>query len=253
MSFWAATVITNLLTSLPVVGQKLIVYAHGAFSVQGATLNRFFVLHYLLAIVVIILVIYHLAVLHKEGSSNPFGPLKEIEKLHFYYYFVFKDLFFFFLVCLYLFFIVFLHPNNFNHPDNFNEANPLITPTHIVPEWYFLPFYAILRAIPNKLLGVIAMLFAIVCLFSLPFLAKFDYYNFNFSDSGYKLFFFGLLFSFLVLGYLGAMPAVAPFVSMSQRFTAFYFILFFLPLLLSPAGRAWRAVLKYFQIDKNIY
>jgi len=134
MSYWAATVITNLITSLPVVGQKLIIYAHGAFSVQGATLNRFFVLHYLLAIVVLIVIVAHIAALHSAGSTNPASSTMAVERAHFYYYFVYKDLFFFFGVCFVLCAISLLYPNAFNHSDNFNEANPLVTPTHIVPE-----------------------------------------------------------------------------------------------------------------------
>jgi len=137
MSFWAATVITNLITSIPVIGQKLIIFVHGAFSVQGATLNRFFVLHYLFAIIVFILIILHIASLHSAGSSNPAARVVGVEKAHFYYYFVYKDLFLFFATCLVLCFIVFLKPNIFNHSDNFIEANALVTPTHIVPEWYF--------------------------------------------------------------------------------------------------------------------
>jgi len=134
MSFWAATVITNLITSLPVIGQKLIIYAHGAFSVQGATLNRFFVLHYLFALVVLVIIVMHIAALHGAGSTNPASRTAAIERAHFYYYFVYKDLFFFFGVCSVLCVVAFLYPNVFNHSDNFNEANALVTPTHIVPE-----------------------------------------------------------------------------------------------------------------------
>lgn len=126
--------ITNLLTSIPFIGKKLVVLAHGAFSVQGATLNRFFVLHYLAAIVVLILIVFHIALLHSEGSSQPKGRLVSMEKIYFYYYFVYKDIFFFLIFCLFLCYVSFLHPNMYNHSDNFNEANPLVTPTHIVPE-----------------------------------------------------------------------------------------------------------------------
>ena len=134
MSFWAATVITNLITSIPVIGVKLIVYVHGAFSVQGATLNRFFVAHYLVAIVVLILVILHIIFLHREGSSNQIGRVLGLERTHFYYYYFYKDLFFFFVVALFLIFVSLMHPNAFNHADNFIEANSLSTPAHIVPE-----------------------------------------------------------------------------------------------------------------------
>jgi quinol-cytochrome oxidoreductase complex cytochrome b subunit len=134
MSFWAATVITNLITSVPVIGAKLIIFVHGAFSVQGATLNRFFVLHYLLAIIVLVIIILHVSSLHAAGSTNPSSKIIGVEKTHFFYYFVYKDIFLFFAACLVLCFVVFLKPNVFNHPDNFIEANALVTPTHIVPE-----------------------------------------------------------------------------------------------------------------------
>lgn len=229
MSFWAATVITNLLTSLPVIGQKLIIYAHGAFSVQGATLNRFFVLHFLFAIVILLLIIVHIAFLHKEGSSNPYSRLTSVEKEQFYYYFVYKDLAFFFTICLVLSIVVFLYPNAFNHPDNFNEANPLVTPTHIVPEWYFLPFYAILRAVPNKLLGVAAMGLSIVVLFLLP-LSKMSFSWYNVSNAVLEGFFYIFVFCFVMLGYLGSMPAEAPYVAVSQFMTVLYFILCSVPI-----------------------
>lgn len=240
MSFWAATVITNLVTSIPVIGQKLIVYIHGAFSVQGATLNRFFVLHFLMALLVLLLIVLHIVLLHSHGSNNPTTRLTLIEKTHFYYYFVYKDLFFFLIVCLFLTIYVFLYPNAFNHPDNFIEADPLVTPAHIVPEWYFLPFYAILRAIPNKLMGVLAMLASLLVLFILPFITKVDFGSFNRFDKLLDVFFFGLLFCYMMLGYLGSMPAEAPYVAMSQFFTALYFALFLIPVFGSKAANIYK-------------
>lgn len=230
MSFWAATVITNLVTSIPVVGQKLIVLIHGAFSVQDATLNRFFVLHYLLALVTLAVIIVHIFLLHSEGSTNPAGRLVGLEKAEFYYYFAYKDLQFFAAAALMLVTLALLYPNALNHPDNFIEANPLVTPSHIVPEWYFLPFYAILRAIPNKLFGVVAMLLSLAALASLPAIVKPSVdVNDDAVATVLELFFYGILFSLLILGYLGSMPAAAPYVAMSQFFTAFYFLLFLIP------------------------
>lgn len=179
---------------------------------------------------VLVIIILHLAYLHSEGSSNPVARLSVLEKSHFYYYYSYKDLYFFLVTIFFLFLTVFLFPNVFNHPDNFNEANPLVTPSHIVPEWYFLPFYAISRAIPNKLLGVLAMLLSIIFLFVLPFLSKIsNLIESNFQNLILSLFFYILLLCFLVLGYLGSMPAEAPYVFMSQFFTALYFFNFTLP------------------------
>ena len=170
MSFWGATVITNLFSAIPVVGGSIVEWLWGGFSVDNATLNRFFSLHYLLPFVIVALVIAHLAVLHDEGSNNPISVDKTVDTVSFYPYFYVKDLFFFFFfLSLFLFFITF-HPNVLGHSDNYIPANALVTPAHIVPEWYFLPFYAVLRSIPDKLLGVIAMFLAIVALALLPFL-----------------------------------------------------------------------------------
>jgi len=227
MSFWAATVITNLITSVPFIGQKIIVYVHGAFSVQGATLSRFFIFHYLAALILLVLIFIHIALLHKDGSFNPAGRGLLGPKVNFMYFFYYKDMFFFFAVLLALFYYALLFPNSLNHPDNFIEANPLVTPTHIVPEWYFLPFYAILRAIPNKLFGVLAMIAAIACLFALPFSKRVGFLGFSLTGVIFELYFYCFLFCYAVLGYLGSMPAEAPYVYAAQLFTVFYFLLFF--------------------------
>jgi quinol-cytochrome oxidoreductase complex cytochrome b subunit len=169
MSFWGATVITNLFTALPYVGESITHWLWGGFSIGNATLNRFFSLHYLLPFLIAGLVIVHLALLHIEGSNNPLGVCTHLDNIPFYPYFYLKDLFG--AICFFIVFafLVFFEPNYLGHPDNYIRANALLTPTHIVPEWYFLPFYAILRAVPDKSQGVLAMALSLAIYFVLPF------------------------------------------------------------------------------------
>jgi quinol-cytochrome oxidoreductase complex cytochrome b subunit len=170
MSFWGATVITNLFSAVPLAGHLIVEWLWGGFSVSNATLNRFYSLHYLMPFVIVGLVASHLALLHAEGSNNPLGINSNVELIPFYPYFYVKDLFsFLILVSLFSFFIFFM-PNLLGHSDNYIPANSLSTPAHIVPEWYFLPFYAILRSIPDKLGGVVAMISSILILMLLPIL-----------------------------------------------------------------------------------
>jgi len=169
MSFWGATVITNLFSAIPYVGESISFWLWGGFSVDNATLNRFFSLHYLLPFLISGLALVHLALLHLEGSSNPLGVCTKVDKVSFYPYFVLKDLFGFFLFLLVFAYFLFFEPNLMGHPDNYIRANALVTPTHIVPEWYFLPFYAILRSIPDKLGGVACMGLALVIFFFFTF------------------------------------------------------------------------------------
>jgi len=159
MSFWGATVITSLVTVIPVVGEDIVNWIWGGFSVGNPTLMRFFVIHYLLPFIILALVLVHILILHTEGSSNPLNFDKKNEKITFYPYFYFKDFFGLLILVFSIIYIISYMPNLFNHADNYIKANPLSTPAHIVPEWYFLPYYAILRAIANKSIGII--LFAI--------------------------------------------------------------------------------------------
>jgi quinol-cytochrome oxidoreductase complex cytochrome b subunit len=171
MSFWGATVITNLFSAIPAVGNSIVTLLWGGFSVDNPTLNRFFSLHYLLPFVIVGLVIVHIWALHIPGSNNPLGiETKAADKIPFHPYYTAKDAFGLGAFILFYFAVVFWAPNVLGEPDNYIQANPLVTPPHIVPEWYFLPFYAILRAIPNKLLGVLAMFGSILILFVLPWL-----------------------------------------------------------------------------------
>lgn len=223
MSFWGATVITNLFSAIPFVGPSIVDWLWGGFSVSNATLNRFFSLHYLMPFVIAGLVIIHLSLLHKDGSNNPLGINTNVQTIAFYPYFYVKDLFAFLILVLSLGIIVIYYPNSLGHPDNYIPANPMSTPAHIVPEWYFLPFYAILRSIPDKLGGVVAMISAILVLIALPFM------NTSKVRSGYFRPLFGLAYWFLVsdfllLGWIGQKPVESPFIEVGQVATAFYFI-----------------------------
>ncbi len=169
MSFWGATVITSLASAIPVVGDNLVTWLWGGLSVDLATLNRFFSLHYLLPVIILGSSIVHIGTLHHYGSSNPLGIAKPVDAGAFFTYFILKDLVLWLDYAIFFAIFVFLAPNMLGHPDNSIEANPLVTPAHIVPEWYFLAIYAILRSIPNKLAGVITVLLVFVTLVAVPF------------------------------------------------------------------------------------
>lgn len=170
MSFWAATVITNLLSAIPYLGEDIVRWVWGGFSVSNATLNRFFSLHYLLPFILIVLAIVHLIALHEDGSNNPIGVNSDADKIPFHYYYVLKDFFGLVVLGVVLSMVVFFFPYILGDAENFKQANPLVTPVHIKPEWYFLFVYAILRSIPNKLGGVVALLLSLVVLLFLPHL-----------------------------------------------------------------------------------
>lgn len=236
MSFWGATVITNLFSAIPLVGENIVTWLWGGFSVDNATLNRFFALHYLLPFIIFALVFLHLVALHSSKSNNPLGiDVKgPQDTLPFTPYYTVKDLFGLGVFLLVYLAFVFFSPNFFGEPDNYIKANPMVTPPHIVPEWYFLPFYAILRAItfdlfwgliPAKLLGVCAMFGAIVVLLFLPWLDRSPVRSARFRPI-YRQFFWIFLLDCLVLGYVGANPPEGWFVIMGQIATAYYFIHF---------------------------
>ncbi len=241
MSFWGATVITNLFSAIPIFGEGIVTWLWGGFSVDNPTLARFFSLHYLLPFVIVGVVVLHVLALHQFGSNNPLGIDRKSPKdsIPFHPYYTVKDLFGLgvFLIAFAAF--VFYFPNVLGHPDNYIEADPLVTPAHIVPEWYFLPFYAILRAItfdilfiPAKLGGVIAMFGAIAVLFILPWLDRSPVRSARFRPI-YKWFFWILLADCVLLGYLGAKPAEGTYVVLALLGTIYYFFhfLILLPLL----------------------
>jgi quinol-cytochrome oxidoreductase complex cytochrome b subunit len=222
MSFWGATVITNLFSAIPVVGESIVQWLWGGFSVDNATLNRFFSLHYLLPFAIAGLALVHLVLLHQNGSTNPLGIESNVDKISFYPYFYVKDLLgFVTLMALFTFFVYF-QPNTLGHPDNYIPANPMVTPAHIVPEWYFLPFYAVLRSIPDKLGGVLAMGGAIVMILIMPWLNTSEVRSSAFRPIYRKLFWF-LLADFLILGWIGQNEVETPYVEVGQLSTIIYF------------------------------
>ena len=234
MSFWGATVITNLFSAIPLVGDGIVTWLWGGFSVDNPTLSRFFALHYLMPFLIVGVVILHIIALHRFGSNNPLGidVSGKQDTIPFHPYYTSKDLFGAMVFLTIFASAIFFYPNYLGHPDNYIPANPLQTPAHIVPEWYFLPFYAILRAIPDKLGGVLFMFGAIAVLFVLPWLDRSPVRSGRFRPL-FKVFFWLLLADCVLLGYLGGKPAEGIYVTLSRLATAYYFIHFLviLPLL----------------------
>jgi quinol-cytochrome oxidoreductase complex cytochrome b subunit len=232
MSFWGATVITNLFSAIPFVGGSIVEWLWGGFSVDNATLNRFFSLHYLMPFVIAGITVVHLSLLHREGSNNPLGINTNVETIPFYPYFYVKDLLSFFILLAMFSFFLFFFPNALGHSDNYIPANPLVTPPHIVPEWYFLPFYAILRSIPDKLGGVVAMVSAIIALMFLPFINTSEVRSSKFRPI-FGVFYWFLFFDFILLGWIGQNPVETPYIEIGMFATAFYFLslLIFIPLI----------------------
>ena len=233
MSFWGATVITNLFSAVPLVGESIVTWLWGGFSVDQPTLNRFYSLHYLLPFVIFGVVFVHLWALHHNKSNNPLGiDIKgPQDTIPFHPYYTVKDLYGMGVFGIIFAITLFFAPNFLGHPDNYTPANPLVTPPHIVPEWYFLPFYAILRAIPDKLLGVIAMFAAILILFVLPWLDTSKVRSARFRPV-YKMLFWAFLIDCIVLGYVGGKPPEGVFIVFGRLATAFYFLFFLtLPLI----------------------
>jgi len=225
MSLWGATVITNLLSAIPVFGQDLVELIWGGFSVNNATLNRFFSLHYILPFVLAALVVAHLIALHLHGSNNPNGVTGHSDRYAFHPYFIFKDLVTIFAFLLVLSIFVFFYPNTMGHSDNYIPANPMVTPASIVPEWYLLPFYAILRSIPNKLLGVVAMFGSLLILLILP-LTDLSRIRSNQFRPAMKLAFWYFVVNFFILMWIGSQHPATPFLEIGQISTAFYFLWF---------------------------
>lgn len=235
MSFWGATVITNLFSAIPVVGESIVQWLWGGFSVDNPTLNRFFVLHFLMPFLIVGIVLVHLMALHTTGSNNPSGvPMKsKKDSIPFHPYFTIKDMVGFVVFFLIFGYFLFFYPNSLGHPDNYIPANPLVTPPHIVPEWYFLPFYAILRAVPDKLGGVLMMFGAIILLFFLPYLDKSKVRSGAYRPL-FKKFFYVFVINFVFLGWLGKSPAEGWYIWASRFATMYYYAYFLLILPILP-------------------
>nr|WOR80990.1 cytochrome b [Allanaspides hickmani] len=227
MSFWGATVITNLLSAIPYIGTKMVQWLWGGFAIENATLTRFFTFHFLFPFIIAALALIHILFLHQTGSNNPLGILFQSDKISFHPYFSFKDIagFFIFFICLTL--LSLLAPYLLGDPDNFIPANPLVTPPHIQPEWYFLFAYAILRSIPNKLGGVIALVLSIAILFILPFVNLMKFRSLTFYPLN-KFLFWTLITILILLTWIGARPVETPYILTGQIITIIYFTIYFI-------------------------
>nr|WNH21828.1 cytochrome b [Bathygobius curacao] len=225
MSFWGATVITNLLSAVPYVGTTLVQWIWGGFSVDHATLTRFFAFHFLLPFVILGATVLHLLFLHETGSNNPTGLNSDADKVPFHPYFSYKDLLGFSIMLLALSSLALFSPNYLGDPDNFIPANPLVTPPHIKPEWYFLFAYAILRSIPNKLGGVLALLASILVLLLVPFLHTSKLRALTFRPISQCLFWL-LVADVMILTWIGGMPVEDPYIAIGQVASVLYFSIF---------------------------
>nr|YP_009995348.1 cytochrome b [Ochthebius deletus]QNP09751.1 cytochrome b [Ochthebius deletus] len=225
MSFWGATVITNLLSAIPYLGMEIVQWLWGGFAVDNATLTRFFTLHFLMPFIIAALVMIHLLFLHQTGSNNPLGTNSNIDKIPFHPYFSYKDIFGFIVMLTFLILLTLINPYMLGDPDNFIPANPLVTPVHIQPEWYFLFAYAILRSIPNKLGGVIALVMSIAILLFLPFMNNKKFQTNSFYPLNKILFWF-LTTVVILLTWIGARPVEDPYILIGQMLTIIYFMMY---------------------------
>nr|QJF46462.1 cytochrome b [Hydrelia parvulata] len=222
MSFWGATVITNLLSAIPYLGTMLVNWIWGGFAIDNATLTRFYTFHFLLPFILMMMMMIHLLFLHQTGSNNPLGINSNLDKIPFHPYYTFKDLIGFITMMFLLIMLTLINPYLLGDPDNFIPANPLVTPVHIQPEWYFLFAYAILRSIPNKLGGVIALMMSILILIILPFTSNKKIQGIQFYPLNQFLF-WSMVVVVILLTWIGARPVEVPYIMTGQILTVLYF------------------------------
>lgn len=239
ISFWGATVITNLVSAIPYLGTTIVQWLWGGFAVDNATLTRFFALHFIIPFIVAAIIIIHLLFLHQTGSNNPIGLNRNIDKIPFHPYFSFKDLVGFIIIIITLIILTLFNPYILGDPENFTPANPLVTPIHIQPEWYFLFAYAILRSIPNKLGGVIALIISIAILFILPFTEKKKFQRTQFYPIN-KILFWIIVSTIIILTWIGARPVEDPYILTGQILTIIYFTYFIINPLIS---KIWEIII----------
>nr|WPV76834.1 cytochrome b [Phlebotomus chinensis] len=241
MSFWGATVITNLLSAIPYLGNMMVQWIWGGFAVDNATLTRFFTFHFLFPFIIAAMTMIHLLFLHQTGSNNPLGLNSDSDKIPFHPYFSFKDLIGFIIMMMILFILSIMAPYYLGDPDNFIPANPLVTPPHIQPEWYFLFAYAILRSIPNKLGGVIALVMSIAILFILPILHMNKFQGLQFYPMN-QILFWCMVTIIILLTWIGARPVEDPYVLTGQILTILYFSYYMMNPLMS---KIWDKLLNH--------
>nr|YP_009489632.2 cytochrome b [Mimoides lysithous] len=247
MSFWGATVITNLLSAIPYLGTMLVNWIWGGFAVDNATLTRFYSFHFLFPFIILMLTMIHLLFLHQTGSNNPLGINSNLDKIPFHPFFTFKDLIGFIIILFMLILLTLTNPYMLGDPDNFIPANPLVTPPHIQPEWYFLFAYAILRSIPNKLGGVIALFMSIFILIILPFSFNKKIQGIQFYPLNQMMFWF-MFMTIILLTWIGARPVENPYIITGQLLTILYFSYFILNPMISTY---WDNLIFYNKYNNN--
>nr|ANS72684.1 cytochrome b [Globospongicola spinulatus] len=240
MSFWGATVITNLFSAIPYMGNLLVMWLWGGYALSNATLTRFFTFHFMLPFLIITMTLIHILFLHQTGSNNPLGISTQIDKIPFHPYFIYKDIIGFMIMTMSLVLLTLWNPYLLGDPDNFIPANPLITPPHIQPEWYFLFAYAILRSIPNKLGGVIALIMSIAILFVLPFTHQANFRSLTFYPIN-QIMFWSMISIVILLTWIGARPVEDPYILTGQILTILYFLYYMLNPFLTMT---WDSLLK---------
>jgi ubiquinol-cytochrome c reductase cytochrome b/c1 subunit len=248
MSFWGAMVITNLLGAIPLIGGDIVYLLWVGFSIGNATLQRFYSLHFTLPFVIFMLTYVHFALLHEYGSNNPLGIPVATDNIPFIPYYGIKDLFSIFLILFLFFYYVFLYPDALGHEDNYIVANFLVTPAHIVPEWYFLPLYAVLRSVPNKLFGVFLILMFILCIIFLPFYNKGLIRSAMFRPF-HAFFIWVFFFVCLLLGWIGGLPVIYPFYEVGQILT---FLYFFILLIIFPFLNFFERIIYLSYINRGL-